>query len=165
MLCLSLCAEQDEIWLEECSGVKSPWLHGTKCEEHGIWKEGRKMKGNSVGGAHCHRRSARREHWLLTFKTSVWWRDAHSFPAASHPSGPQSPMIDEANGSVMPLCRACLPFDMLSHSLCLPLLPPAGAQVYRRLMKFLHERLCVCVPYTCSLPRLNACACEHSYLY
>lgn len=93
-----------------------------------VW--GQKMerrKKNSKGiveeGCFATEGSARRDHWLLTFKTSVWWRDACSFPAASHPSGPQSAMIDEATGSVTPLCKACLPFAMLSLSLCLPLLP------------------------------------------
>lgn len=140
-----------------------------KCEEDWKWKEGEKMQGSSRGGVLCHRRSARREHWLLTFKTSVWWRDACSFPAASHPSGPQSAMIDEATGSVTPLCKACLPFAMLSLSRCLPLLPLLQVLRYTGGWWIFCMSVYVCA---CSLHILISspkCLClsiaEHSYLY
>lgn len=138
-----------------------PW----KCKQDRRWKEGGKMQGNSGGGVLCHRRSARREHWLLTFKTSVWWRDARSFPAASHPSGPQSPVIDEATGSVMPLCGACLPFAMLSLSLSLPLPPLLQVLRYTGGWWSFCMSVYVCACSLHILSHLNACVCEHSYLY
>lgn len=87
---LTLCSEEQ--------GERAPQRGREVCRKEGVL---------------CHRRSARGEHWLLTFKTSVWWRDVSGSPAASHSSEPRLFVIDEASVGVRPmLYRACFPLSL-----------------------------------------------------